>query len=264
MTIEAQVEGDEFTPFSSSLLPFDKNSNEVGGVIVWDHSTIEIFGNTQRVFKLSAPFRLQKNSQLHARLLSDHEVNLAFCAYEDIEQVNMPSKCIRIEESSSDSIITDIGSLSDFRTTDITYVGFYQFYEDDALWSTSLIDIKISFGDIIPIVDAVGTCTDPNATTLKTDASTKNNIFGRTSGTLCICKRGFVSSNGGIIQGSLDVCIPCILSPHCGFEGDSCSSHDECVSYSTIEKDFVPSITSLSHYLYFSTGFTIVRCFGVM
>lgn len=230
MTIEAQVEGDGLTPISSSLLPFDVNSNEVGGVIVWDHSTIEIFGKIQRVFKLSSRFRLQKNSKFQARLLSVHEVNLAFCAYEDIEQVNMPSKCIRIEGSSSDLISINIGSLSDFRTTDINYIGISQFYDGDATWSTSLIDIKISFGDIIPIVNADGTCEDPNATALKTDASTKNNIFGRTSGTLCICRRGFVSSNGGIIQGNLDVCIPCILSPHCGFEGDSCSSHDECVS----------------------------------
>lgn len=230
MTIQAQVEGDDFTPISSSLLPFDIHSNEVGGVIVWDHSTIEIFGKTQRVFELSAPFRLQKNSQLNARVLSDLEVNIAFCAYEDIKQVNMPSKCIQIEDLSSDLISIGIGSLSEFRTTDINYIGISQFYEGDATWSTSLIDIKVSMGDIIPIVNAVGTCTDPNAIALKTDASTKNNIFGRTSGTLCICRRGFVSSNGGIIQGSLDVCIPCILSPHCGFEGDSCSSHDECVS----------------------------------
>lgn len=230
MTIEAQVEGDDLTPISSSLLPFDVNNNEVRGVIVWDHSTIEVFGKVQRVFKLSSSFRLQKNSRFQARLLSDHEVNLAFCAYEDIDQVNMPSKCIQIEESSSDLISIAIGSLSDFRTTDINYIGFSQLYKDDALWSASLIDIKISFGDILPIVNGDSTCVDPNATALKTDASTKNNIFGRTSGTLCICRRGFVSSNGGIIQGSLDVCIPCILSPHCGFEGDSCSSHDECVS----------------------------------
>ena len=62
-------------------------------------------------------------------------------------------------------------------------------------------------------------CEDINAITSSAGGST-----------VCTCANGFVSSNGGKIQGQFDTCAACILSQYCRFDGEACSSDDECIA----------------------------------
>ena len=78
-------------------------------------------------------------------------------------------------------------------------------------------NIQIFHGDSFDVVDDNGNCKDINADTITNGDEIS-----------CMCRDGFLSSNGGKIQGDYDSCVPCILSPFCGFEGDSCETNGDC------------------------------------
>ena len=112
----------------------------------------------------------------------------------------------------------NIGELLENRQTTIKYIAFQQDGATDLEQGSSFRNLRFIEGTNVDILDENGNCIDANANTVIND-------FGDTQ---CICKLGFVASNGGRVQNEYDSCVRCIFSAYCFFEGDPCTDNDEC------------------------------------
>ena len=203
--------------------------------MVWDEQTLEIFGNTMRTFKLSSPFICQKNTRLQSTILNEYSANedsamLNICIYERLDDPNKLKQCIDID-TSLNFMDVGLGNLTNHRQTDINFISFGRSNATHAENGISLLNLKVESIDLSAIVNIDGSCSDVNASpVVDTRSKTEENIFGRFSSNICICNTGYVASNGGVELSDLDVCVNCVLSTFCSFEGDVCNSNQECVS----------------------------------
>jgi len=209
---------------------------------------VEIFGNTLRIFELSRSFFIDKNSRLRAQI---HSLDVAeftgICLYEGPSVVYNTRPCLEIAGISG-VLDVEIGGLLNYRKAEVRYIGFVQEHANVLNYGTSVQSINIVPGLNEDIVQD-GQCTDPNALPLLTRSNTfsdnilaKSNKISRINVT-CICAEGYVSSNGGRAQGDLDVCVSCVSSPFCGFEGDPCSTGSECDEGSCDEGACKPKVS---------------------
>ena len=188
------------------------------GVYVFD-TNIELHGPAQEIFKLAETIPVNTFTRVGYNLTLSREVhNVGLCLLETLpEQFEInAARCLELNPSQNvDVAITD---LINGKETDINYIGFTQNATFDE--SSTLSSISIVQGESTSIYDENG-CKDPNALT-----------SGSGNSTVCTCKDGFVSSNGGKKQGEYDICVRCILSTYCSFDGQACSSDDDCVTSS--------------------------------
>lgn len=188
-----------------------------------------------RIFKLSSSFICQKNTRLQSTILNEHSANensaiLKICIYERLDDPNRLKQCIDID-TSLNFMDVGLGTLMNHRQTDINFISFEQSNATRTENGISLVDLNIESVDLSAIVNIDGSCSDVNASpVVDTRSETKENIFGRFSSNICICNTGYVASNGGVEVSDLDVCVHCVFSLFCGFEGDFCNSNKECVS----------------------------------
>jgi len=216
VTIPDENDGSE--RINAILVPFDVGTQiEVGGVVVKEKDTIEIFGDTFRAFKLSKTFNFNKNTRLEVNLINlDVALVTGVCVYETLEDENNLKQCMQLPRKVG-QIDINVGSLLNNRRTKIAFIAFTQTGASLLDYGTFIRNIAFVQGANTDIVDENGQCTDSNALT-----EIQN------SNTTCICDDGYVSSNGGKVQGELDSCISCVSSPSCFFEGDICSVNIDC------------------------------------
>lgn len=150
------------------------------------------------------------------RFNSDVAPNTAVCLFETLEDEYNLDQCVQLS-SDVDQIDIKVGYLLNDKNTEISFIAFLQDGATLFNYGTSLRDITFVQGENTDIIDENGQCTDPNALTVTLDGNTN-----------CICDGGYVSSNGGKVQGELDTCVSCVSSPFCFFEGDPCSANDDC------------------------------------
>ena len=198
--------------------------------MVWDEQTLEIFGNTMRMFKLSSSFICKKNTRLQSTILNEDSAMLKICIYERLDDPNKLKQCIHID-TSLNFMDVGLGILMNHRQIDINFISFERSNATRTENGISLVDLNIENVDLSAIVNIDGSCSDVNASpVVDTRSETEENIFGRFSSNICICNTGYVASNGGVELSDLDVCVNCAHSTFCGFEGDICNSNQECVS----------------------------------
>jgi len=216
VTIPDENDGSE--RINAILVPFDVGTQiEVGGVVVKEKDTIEIFGDTFRAFKLSKSFNFNKNTRLEVNLINlDVALVTGVCVYETLEDENNLKQCMQLPRQVG-QIDINVGSLLNNRRTKIAFIAFTQTGASLLDYGTFIRNIAFVQGANTDIVDENGQCTDSNALTTI-----------QNSNTTCICDDGYVSSNGGKVQGELDSCISCVSSPSCFFEGDICSVNFDC------------------------------------
>jgi len=216
VTIPDEYDGNE--RINATLVPFEVgNQIEAGGVVVKEKDTIDILGDTFRVFKLFKSFNFNKHTRLEVQLINvDVALLMGVCVYETLEDENNLKQCVQLP-SYVGQIDINVGSLLNYRIGKIGFIAFVQ--TGAALLDNGTSIRKIAFvqGDDTDIVDENGQCTDQNALTTIQDGNKT-----------CICDDGYVSSNGGKVQGELDSCISCVSSPFCFFEGDICSANVDC------------------------------------
>jgi hypothetical protein len=101
----------------------------------------------------------------------------------------------------------------------VNYIGFKQSNSLDSRADTIIInDLRIDQRASIDFIDTNGKCIDENR---ESDLPFSPDT--------CMCKSGYVSSNGGkFITSNDDKCVPC-FEP-CGYDGDTCTFTTDCFS----------------------------------
>ncbi len=216
-----EVEGQIKTLRTDLLHNNTEKIDQGAGVVVESNTAIRLFGNVSRVFELSNAFNVQKftRMKLTLEIIDDVDIQgVGLCFYDRFPKRLSQDRCFSTETGGELDI--DLGQIFYNKETSVSYISLFmklssvQFENSvEALVST----ISVSPGENTDIVDENGQCKDPNARTINDGGET-----------VCFCMDGYVSSNGGKRQKELDSCVGCLLSPFCGFEGDSCTTSDDC------------------------------------
>ena len=198
--------------------PWSQNNGEMNGIVgvsIFD-AGISLYGPAQEVFTLAKPIAINKFTRLQYTLTTSNNVqNVGLCLHEELPGEFGINRDQCHELNVSQDIDVAIGELVNGKQTDIKCIGIVQDAPLDG--SSTISSISIVQGEKTDIYDDSG-CKDPNAIT-----------SGSGNTTECTCKDGFVASNGGKGQGQFDTCVRCVLSNLCRFDGETCSSHDECI-----------------------------------
>ncbi len=215
------VEGQVKTLRTDLLHNNVENFDQGAGIVVESNSAIRLFGDISRVFELSNTFEVQKftRMKLTLEIMDDAAIQgVGLCFYDTFPSRSNQDRCFLA--GTGGELDIDLGQIFYNKKTSVSHISIVmklssvQFTNTvEALVST----ILVSPGEITDIVDENGQCTDPNAKTTRDGEE----IF-------CLCADGYISSNGGKRQYELDSCVSCLLSPFCGFEGDSCTTSDDC------------------------------------
>lgn len=221
--MQVQQEGGQFESHPALLLHHSGEFVEDAGVVVESESTIHLFGNTSRLFELTKTIDVQKFMRIkfYVDVNGDEEIErVGLCLHDTFPNGSYgdQDQCYTVATGGRFDI--DLGQFFYNRKTSVAFVSF--FMELPSSMSDNTVEASISAISILPgentdIVDENGQCKDLNAKTVRDGEETS-----------CLCMDGFVSSNGGKQQGLLDSCVSCLLSPFCGFEGDSCMTSDDC------------------------------------
>ncbi len=191
------------------------------GVVVESNSAIRLFGNVSRVFELSNKFDVQKFTRMRLTLdIMDVTAiqGVGLCLYDTFPNGSNQDRCFL--SGNGGELDIDLGQIFYNKKTSISYISFFMKVSSMQLGNIAealVSKMSVVLEENTDIIDENGQCKDPNARTINDGGET-----------VCVCIDGFVSSNGGKRQNELDSCVGCLLSPFCGFEGDSCTTSDDC------------------------------------
>lgn len=194
----------------------DGKSYATNGVVVEVDRSLSLYGSTQDIFNLTRSIPVNKFTRLRYNVTMVNVEISAICLFENFPDAfsSDHSPC-HMADSSQDGDVS-IGKILHGKQAEIKFIGFVQ---DSILDGTSQFsNIDIVQGENTAIYDQNG-CKDPYAIT-----------SGSGDATLCFCADGYMASNGGKKQGDFDTCVRCIDSDLCQFDGELCSSNDDCIA----------------------------------
>ncbi len=197
------------------------STSRPGGVVV-HADKIDLYGNVFQQYELSQPITVFKTTVLNFTLEAVVIVDTStICFYEDEDDSKLRKwlgteyRCIDITSlQSGENSIEKLGMLFDNRTTTIKFIEFHQSNKNGRRSGKRIIsDMKFRFESVD---DSNIACAerDPNAEQTDID---------------CICKEGFVASNGGRVLNRHDSCVQCYGS-NCLFDGNDCTYNRDCMS----------------------------------
>lgn len=187
-----------------------------GGIIVepLQPKIMNIYGTLQKRLKLSDRVLIASGTALYISFgaTSSPSSGLRLCFFETAGTVNFDSsqqRCKSVESSGTQKILLD--SVFNGKTTYIQFIGISQ-----TNGYTNITELKfVATGDIIEN----DRCRDPNADLLSNE---------------CYCRPGYVTAGRNplkqllLIDGIPDVCVSCLETLSCGFDGDDCSTAGDC------------------------------------
>ncbi len=198
------------------------NSTSKRGGVVVHADKINLYGNVFQQYKLSQPITIFKTTALTFMLETMVIVDTsAICLYEDEDDSKLRKwlgteyrcKDITLLQSGEQNI-EKLGMLFDNRTTTINIIEFRQSNKNGRRSGERIIsDMQFRF-DFVNNSNITCSERDPNAEQTDID---------------CICKEGFVASNGGRVLNSHDSCVKC-YGNNCLFDGNFCTYNRDCMS----------------------------------
>lgn len=219
-TIDATFDG----PFSGF-----NTTNQDGGTVAKD-SSIKLFGNLQTMYEFSESIKVNKNTKLQFTYPIEGD-NVSVCLFlkkDDEDHADGEFRCKEISESTIEVEVGKEMFLS--RKVEVKYIGFKQetTFSQPRAMTAELANLRFKETDPSPQVQG-GQCIDTNAEiTAEQD---------------CLCKLGYVASNGGRILEELDTCVEC-LQP-CRYDGDTCTYDRDCFTgRCSNEKSCVAGVSS--------------------
>ena len=242
LSVQDKVDG-QSSPIEANLMMTwkqkDISFDVMSGVNVDGISaSVHIFGSTIEMLELSDQVTVNKFTRLQYTVAVTESVERSgLCLFEDLpgeDKVDF-SQCHEV--NLSEDVDVPIGELLNGRQVLIHYIAFIQ--EGLAEANSIISEINIKQDENTDIYDENG-CKDVNAIT-----------SGSGNSTVCTCTDGYISSNGGKIQGEFDSCVKCVKSDFCLFDGAFCSSNDECIANECEKNDMkrCKSRVSLKHVL---------------
>lgn len=210
----------DYVTSAKSMMPLvltndDDSTTSYGGIAVdGEKNEISLLGATRVSFQLDPPLNVTKFTNASVSLLSiSSSESVSVCLHEFIAQVHhYNSTCVNLHEGVNE--INLGGEMFDFKSVQARFISFVQTNLDPRAGETTVSGISVRQLNIESLLDDEGYCRDPNAYT--------------TTASLCICKDGYVSSNGGKEIGIYDGCVECRGSPLCAFDHGRCDSDRDC------------------------------------
>ncbi len=184
-----------------------------GGVLVQEYDkTINLVGSVDRLFQLSSAITVNKLTSI-SFTFNHQSIELeqtSLCFYEDLS-VNVinecESRCYSPKVGEND---INFGHIFHDRNTTVQYMRLKQIGSlDDTKMENDISTISnlLTRTESATIINDFGLCKDPNSVILQSP-----------QGPSCRCLDGFVSSNGGNVQGLYDTCVSCFLLPECPYD----------------------------------------------
>ena len=221
--LQLEVDGQSSPMGLHLFIPQREESGEsllvINGIVVEVDKSFSLFGAAREILNITSPIAVNKFTRLQYSVsVGESSEIVRFCVFEQFPgDFNAEGSHCQIVDSSQDVDVA-FGDLLNGKQADISFIGLVQEVETPLEASSIISDINIIQDESTDIFDENG-CKDINAITSGTGEST-----------VCTCANGFVSSNGGKIQGQFDACVACILSEYCRFDGEACSGDDECIA----------------------------------
>lgn len=213
-----------------------------GGVSVNESlQEILLFGPSSATFMLEPPLNVTKFTRLTIMMDSIALPDMVqLCLYE--ERVSNRS-CTTLKQG--ENVIAIGEEIFEHEVSQAAFLMLEQFNSNPREGETSLKNISIHQHAVLPLINSDGDCVDVNAIV--------------TGNSTCLCKLGFVSSNGGTVLGPLDTCVSCTRKPFCGFDTDTCERDRDCLIGRCLNGTCLSSVSlhlkmyqtdCLIHYLY--------------
>ncbi len=240
--LKAQLEESvhNMSGITATFKPNVHSTSRPGGVVV-HADKIDLYGNVHQQYELSQPITVFKTTALNFILNTEEVDASSICLYKDEDDAKLRKwlgteyRCIDIASfQSGENSIEKLGMLFDNRTTRINIIEFRQSNQNSRRSGKSIIsDIKFHFN----FVD------NSNIACSERDPNTEQSTTGKVS--RCICKEGFVASNGGRVLNKHDSCVNC-YDGKCSFDGNFCSYDRNCMSGRCINNICTSSTVSYS------------------
>ena len=210
-------------PIKAVLLDLEEGetiNNDGSGISVQIDGTTRLYGNVERLYQLSrnvtvTKFKRMSFTYTHV-VQGTRTQNAAICIYEKLnnstlEDEDCPPLCYTPEEGQN---TIDLGGMFHDRITSIQCIGFTQISG-----ISEFRDIYIFSDPEEDLINANDECADPNARRVR-----------RLGPIGCSCMDGYVSSNGGKLQGKYDTCLSCIDGCASSNGGKLQGKYDTCLS----------------------------------
>ncbi len=194
------------------------SSSNAGGIHVTgnDNDVLELYGSYSASFNITPPIIVNKFTRLNFTIDAFDYLNTEVCFPETLSEACITEQCFTPDKVGSTDV--DLGQILNGGNTKISFFTVTQ------KWNERDNDVPVSIsgwtfwdGPNTDIIFENNTCKDPNA---------EPEPIGVQE---CLCKDGFVSSNGGKKQSISDKCVGCLFSRYCSFEGGYCSDEGDVV-----------------------------------
>lgn len=189
----------------------------IGGIIVSsvEPKQMDIYESAQKRLKLSSRVLTSSGTRVYVSFDPTDNPSTGFrmCFFETVGVVNFgdnEARCFNL--SAPTDISFSLNSAFNGKTTYLQYIGIAQ-----ASGHTKIKGIRFASEGGLKNPD--GTCIDANAFLENGE---------------CFCRSGFVTANGNaqkqlkIVDGVVDVCVSCLDTLTCGFDGDQCLNDGDC------------------------------------
>ena len=208
---------------------FATTFESTGGIRTDSQNAIRIFGNVHKLFKLSSPAYVDKYTKLALQLeqIKPFQI-LRICLYKDENELTGNSTLLEDEKRCQD--ITRDGAvdipLAEFFSFEITEVRFLSiFLESNNPFDSETVLSGFSLKRVG--LDTYDTYSGMDCPALDANSA----IFTDTSSSerKCVCKDGYVASNGGRFLDRYDTCVRTLFTSG-GFDLSTCTYSRQCTS----------------------------------
>ena len=190
-----------------------------GGIHVTNdkNNVLELYGNFCTGFNITPPIFVNKFTRLNLTIEAADDFNVQVCIPESVADFCTTKQCFTIDKPGKYPDI-DLGHTVNGKRTNMSFLTVAQnMNRTDYNSPVTISGWTFSYGPNTDIVDEQNKCKDENA--LPEPIGVQK----------CLCKDGFVSSNGGKEQSITDECVTCLSSEYCSFEGGYCESKGDIV-----------------------------------
>lgn len=204
----------EVTAFSEPLVPNDTEFTFGGVSINEPLGEINLFGPSRATFALTPPLNVTKFTKFAVTMKSVSVPEMVrVCLLGGIQNFIGESSCINLKQG--ENILAIGEDIFEHKISQATHLIFEQINSDPREGETNLKTIYTQQLAVPPLIDSDGNCSDENAI--------------KSTNLTCVCKLGYVSSNGGTVLDELDTCVPCTRPYLCGFDADTCERDQDCL-----------------------------------
>lgn len=191
--------------------------SSIGGIIVsrTQPKEMDIYDSVRKRMKLSTRVLTSAGTRVYVNFdpTDSPSTGLRICFFESAGLVNFDENEVRcIDLTATQDAVFSLNSAFNGKTTYIQYIGISQ---DSG--HTKIKEIRFA---------SEGGLKNPDGTCVDTNAFLENNE--------CYCGQGFVTVNGDpkkqlkIVGGVVDVCVSCLDTLSCKFDGDACIDDGSC------------------------------------